>query len=131
MKKIVLVLALMFPNFAFADAYVTTVSDCDDAQMRAVLDNAAAEQGTVITIVECEQVEENKASVMTSRYANTWNHHYAPAYRPCENQMKPVSAVVRRDYFVRETIQEYKPVVKYVPSNRYVRVRPACDECGL
>ena len=132
MKKIVLVFALLFSNFAFADAYRTTVSSCNDAQMRAVLDSAAAEHGTVITIVECEDAGEQESSVMAQRYERaTWNNRYAHSYRPCESRMKPVSSVVRREYFVRETVQEYKPVIKYVPAGTYVRIRPVCDECDM
>ena len=125
MKKLFIVFALLFSNFAFADAYVATVSNCDDAQMRAALDNAAAEHRAVITVIECDRSVDNSA--MISSQARTWNR--ANAYRPCHNHMKPVTAVVRREYFVRETVQEYKPVIKYVPTNTYVRVRPACNEC--
>lgn len=128
MKKIVLIFALLFSTSALADAYIETVSDCDDAQMRVALDNAAAEHRAVITVVECEETETEKTVTMAPRYTRNWNNSYMNTYRPCD--AKPMSAVVNREYFVRETVQEYKPVVKYVPAGRYVRVRPACNECN-
>ncbi len=133
MKKFMFVLVALFSNFAFADYYRVTVPNCDAEQMRAALDSAAGESGAVITIVECEDATEETTTttVATQRYANTWDAPYAHGYRPCAYQPKPVSAVVRREYFVRETVQEYKPVIKYVPAGTYVRVRPACNECGM
>lgn len=129
MKKLIFVFAALFSSVAFADYYRVTVPNCDAEQMRAALDRAAAESGSVVTIVECESVNEEINT--TTRYQRTWDAPRMNAYRPCPYQMKPVSAVVNREYFVRETIQEYKPVIKYVPSNTYVRVRPACNECGM
>ena len=131
MKKFVLVFALLFSNFAFADAYVTKVSGCDESNMRAALDDATVEHRAVITIVECEETDEGPLLIAVPKQNRPGNSLYINAYRPCESRAKPVAAVVHREYFVRETVQEYKPVIKYVPSHRYVRVRPVCNECDM
>ena len=47
----------------------------------------------------------------------------------------PFEKVVNRDYFVRETIQVYQPVVTYVPAETYTTMRavesPKCNKCGF
>ena len=47
----------------------------------------------------------------------------------------PYEAVVKREFFVRETIQQYKPVVSYVPAGTYTTMRavetPKCNKCGF
>lgn len=131
MKKFVFIFVALCSNVAFADYYKVTVPNCDESQMRAALDRAAAERGSVVTVVECEDSEEETTTVTTSQtYTQTWGDAYeAPRY-PCESQLKPMSAVVNREYFVRETVQQYRPVVKYVPAGTYVRVRPVCNHCG-
>lgn len=47
----------------------------------------------------------------------------------------PYEAVVNREYFVRETVQQYKPVVSYVPAGSYTTMRavesPKCNKCGF
>lgn len=47
----------------------------------------------------------------------------------------PYEAVVNREYFVRETVQQYKPVVSYVPAGTYTTTRavsaPKCNKCGF
>ena len=97
--------------------------------MRAALDRAVAEHGSVVTIVECEDSEEETTTTTSQTYTQTWDEVYE-APRPCESQLRPMSAVVNREYFVRETVQQYRPVVRYVPSGTYVRVRPVCNHCG-
>lgn len=48
---------------------------------------------------------------------------------------EPFERVVNREYFVRETVQQYKPVVSYVPAGSYTTVRavatPKCNKCGF
>lgn len=48
---------------------------------------------------------------------------------------EPFTRVVNREYFVRETVQQYKPVVHYVPAGTYTTVReleaPKCNKCGF
>lgn len=124
MKKFVLLLvAALFSNFAVADVYVENVNDCDEMEMRAALDRATREHRAVITIVECDNgiVRTIKKTPDVPR----------PAVKPVVNQCvscgEPMEQVVNREYFVRETVQQYKPVVQYVPAGTYTRVKPACN----
>lgn len=46
----------------------------------------------------------------------------------------PYERVVNREYFVRETVQTYKPVIHYEPAGTYTTMRaieqtPKCNEC--
>lgn len=123
MKKFVLLslVAALFSTVANADVYRESIDTCDEGEMRAALDRATQDKRAVITIVECD-----KGIIRTTT---------KPAYT-----VKPVEVcdcdccdcekeeVVKREYFVRETVQTYKPVVKYVPAGTYTRVRPACDK---
>ena len=47
----------------------------------------------------------------------------------------PFERVVNRELFVRETVQQYKPVVTYVPAGTYTTVRaveaPKCNTCNF
>lgn len=126
MKKFVLLslIASMISTVAMADMYRETVDDCDAAEMRAALDRATRENRAVITIVECE----NGVVRTTTRPE--------PARRPVTRAVRETCGcvdcgvqeeVVKREYFVRETVQQYKPVVQYVPAGTYTRVKPACN----
>ncbi len=48
---------------------------------------------------------------------------------------EPFERVVNREYFVRETVQTYKPVIHYVPAGSYTTMRavetPKCTKCGF
>lgn len=48
---------------------------------------------------------------------------------------EPFEKVVDREYFVRETVQQYRPVVSYVPAGTYTTTRavsaPKCNKCGF
>ncbi len=120
MKKMLLmfVCAVVASASAFAsDYYKATINTCDEAQMRAALDKAAYTNRSVVTIIECENGVV-KTKTMPKPKCNTCN-----ACNTCE----PKEEVVKREYFVRETVQQYKPVVQYVPSGTYTRVRPTCN----
>lgn len=107
----------MFSTVAMADVYRESVDTCDEAEMRAALDRATSDNRAVITIVECDNgVVRTKTKSVAPVKANT-----------CDLGCPEKQAVVRREYFVRETVQTYKPVVKYVPSGTYTRVKPVCD----
>ena len=117
MKKFVLLVAILISNVAFADYYKTTVNSCDGEKMRAALDRATAEHRAVITIIECDN-----GIVRTIE---------KPAYdvkpvKTCGCGCETKQEVVKREYFVRETVQTYKPDVTYVPAGTYTRVKPAC-----
>ena len=121
MKKFVLLslVAALFSTVANADVYRESIDTCDEGEMRAALDRATQDKRAVITIVECD-----KGIIRTTT---------KPAYT-----VKPVEVcdcdccdcekeeVVKREYFVRETVQQYKPVVQYVPAGTYTRVKPTC-----
>ena len=121
MKKFVLfaLFAAMFTSFAAADVYRESTNDCDEAEMRAALDRATSKNRAVITIVECDngiiRTSEKPAVVMEKTSA------------PCGCGCDAREEVVKREYFVRETVQTYKPVVQYVPAETYTRVKPACN----
>ena len=128
MKKFVLMafLATFASGAVMADYYKTAVSNCDEAHMRAVLDESAADNRTVITVVECETTDESQTT-QTVTQTQTYNVapvyvYEAPVYQP-----RNVEAVVRREYFVRETVQQYQPVIRYVPTGTYTRVRKTCN----
>lgn len=122
MKKIVLLslVAALFAGTATADVYRESVNDCDEAEMRAALDRASASNRAVITIVECDNGVVRTIEKPAPRVAKTYS---APS-TCCGCEQK--EEVVKREYFVRETVQQYKPVVQYVPSGTYTRVKPTC-----
>lgn len=128
MKKFVLVCVALISNVAFADYYKTTVSNCDDAYMRAALDKAVVENRSVITVVECDITNDNAKKM----HQEPEMHPYVRLRGTCDYSQPATSdVVVRREYFVRETVQQYKPVVTYVPVGAYTRVRPVCQSCDL
>lgn len=120
MKKIVMfsLIAGLFSNVALSDAYIEKVNNCDESEMRAALDRATADKRAVITIVECD----NGIVRTVKKPAPT------PTHNTCGCGCAEKSAVVKREYFVRETVQTYKPVVQYVPADTYTRVKPVCDK---
>ena len=48
---------------------------------------------------------------------------------------QPYEAVVNREFFVRETVQQYRPVIHYEPAGTYTTMRavptPKCNKCGF
>lgn len=121
MKKIVFMsmfIALASVSaFASDNYYKTSINTCDEGEMRAALDKATSEKRAVITIVECEN------GVVTTR---VMKNEEKPGCC-CNTCGAPKEEVVKREYFVRETVQKYKPVVKYVPDGTYTRVKPVCN----
>lgn len=127
MKKFVLfsLIAGLMTGVSFADVYQESINTCDEAEMRAALDKATADKKAVITIIECDN------GVVRTKT------HSEPVVKPVlEKQAYKTSGcgyaqkeeVVKREYFVRETVQQYKPVVQYVPTTTYTRVKPACNK---
>jgi hypothetical protein len=121
MKKIVLfsLIAGLISSVAIADVYQESINTCDEAEMRAALDRATADKRAVITIVECDN-----GIVRTKTQAKPV---VKQSYNTCGCGCDKKEEVVKREYFVRETVQQYKPVVQYVPAGTYTRVKPACD----
>lgn len=121
MKKMFLVsvFAVFASLSAFAsDYYKETVYNCDESAMRAALDRATYENRSVITVIECENGVV-KTKTQPKPKCNSCN--------VCNTCGAPKEEVVKREYFVRETVQQYKPVVTYVPSGTYTRVKPTCN----
>lgn len=129
MKKFVLfsLIASLFSTVAIADMYRESIDTCDEAEMRAALDRATRDNRAVITIVECDngivrtttQPQPQPRKVEAKAEVNTCGC----ATCGCGTQEE----VVKREYFVRETVQQYKPVVQYVPAGTYTRVKPTCS----
>ena len=122
MKKFILLslVASLFSTVAMADMYRESVDSCDEGEMRAALDRATRNGRAVITIVECDNgvVRTTTKSAPTARVQTYSN--------ACDFGCGTQEQVVKREYFVRETVQQYKPVVHYVPAGTYTRVKPTC-----
>ena len=135
MKKFVLfsLVASLVSTVAVADMYRESVNTCDEAEMRAALDRATRENRAVITIVECDN-----GVVRTTTQAQPQPRVHAQANiqvsvaPACPNcgcmDCGTQEEVVKREYFVRETVQQYRPVVQYVPAGTYTRVKPTCTQ---
>lgn len=129
MKKSVLLslVAASFAGTAFAsDYYQIRTTDCRMESMQRVLDQATAERRAVITVVQCDKSTANENDVVV----RTVQSYDAPVVRgdDCAACARPVERVVNRQYFVRETVQQYRPVIKYVPDGAYTRVRAVCGD---
>lgn len=122
MKKFILLslVASLFSSVAMADMYRESVNSCDEGEMRAALDRATKNGRAVITIVECDNgiVRTTTKSAPMQRVQT-----YSGG---CDLGCGTQEEVVKREYFVRETVQQYKPVVQYVPAGTYTRVKPTC-----
>jgi len=122
MKKIGLMFLFMMIASASAfasDYYKETINTCDEAEMRAALDRATYENRSVITVIECDE------GIVRTR---TVKNDFKPRVATCDVCDEPKEEVVKREYFVRETVQQYKPVVTYVPAGTYTRVKPTCNK---
>ena len=121
MKKFVLLslIASMFSTIAVADVYRESLNTCDEYEMRAALDRAAATKRAVITIVECDNGIVRTIEKPAPKALKPYN--------TCGCSCDKYEEVVKREYFVRETVQQYEPVVQYVPTTTYTRVKPACN----
>ena len=124
MKKIALMFLCVSLCGGAASAsgyYKTQINTCDESEMRAALDRATAEKRAVITIVECDN------GIVRTR---TVQNDAKPSCgcNTCGKCGEMKEEVIKREYFVRETVQKYKPVVQYVPAGTYTRVKPACDK---
>lgn len=127
MKKIFLfsVLSVFCASVALASDmlpaggyYETSTQNCDMTAMHDVLDNATASRRAVITVVKCAPRVVAPAPVV----------EFADA---CIDCAAPVERVTSRRVYVEETIQQYRPVVHYVPAGTYTRTRRVCNECDM
>lgn len=124
MKRFVLfsLIAALFSFSANADVYRESINTCDEGEMRAALDRATQNKRAVITVVECD-----KGIVRTITKPTYTVKPAEVCDCDCGCGCNEKEEVVKREYFVRETVQTYKPVVKYVPAGTYTRVKPACN----
>ncbi len=122
MKKIVAlsIMGIMATVCANADYYETYTTNCDMNAMRAELNRAVAENRAVITKITCENTIAEPVVVAEP----------APIVFDDASCGEPFERVVNREYFVRETVQQYKPVVHYEPAGTYTTMRAVCDEFG-
>ena len=111
--SIIGILASVSANAEYVELHTT---NCDMNAMRAELNRAVAEHRAVITKVVCE--EATAEPVVVEPIATE---------EPCG---EPFERVVNREYFVRETVQQYKPVVHYEPAGTYTTMRAVCDDEG-
>lgn len=130
MKKAMLLslFAAMFVGRAIAsDYYEVRTNDCGHASMRAALDRATADRRAVVTVVKCEKssLRGNELAARATTKSSVPEIAHCGCDRGCG---RPVEEVVSRQYFVRETVQKYRPVVKYVPDGTYTRTRPVCGD---
>ena len=120
MKKTGLIFLFMVLCSSVASAsnyYKTTINTCDEGEMRAALDRATSEKRAVITVVECDN-----GVVKTHTIQNEKPNCGCNACGEAKEE------VIKREYFVRETVQKYKPVIKYVPDGTYTRIKPTCNQ---
>ena len=96
--------------------YETRTQNCDMAAMQETLDRATADRRAVITVVKC--APRTAAPVVEMDNA-------------CMDCGAPIERVVERRVYVEETVQQYRPVVHYVPTGTYTRTRHICNECDM
>ena len=91
--------------------------NCDINYMREQLDRAVAKHHAVITSVICDK------DVVVKE----------PVVEPVAQCGETIERIVNREYFVRETVQTYRPVVHYELADTYTTMRFVCDDanCGM
>lgn len=97
--------------------YETESHNCDMAAMQETLDNATAEHRAVITVVKCAP---RPVVVPVIELEDV-----------CIDCAAPVEQVIDRRVYVEETVQQYRPVMHYVPSGTFTRTRRVCNECNM
>ena len=120
MKKILAlsIVGIMASVAAYADYYETRTGNCDMNAMRVELNRAVADKRAVITKIVCEETTAEPVVVEE------------PELVVEESCGEPFERVINREYFVRETVQQYKPVVHYEPAGTYTTMRTVCGDTG-
>ena len=126
MKKILAlsIVGILASVAAHADYYETQTGNCDMNAMRVELNRAVADHRAVITKIVCEETNVETEPVMISEPV------IAEPVVAAETCGEPFERVVNREYFVRETVQQYKPVVHYEPAGSYTTMRAVCGDFG-
>ena len=119
MKKIfaLSIVGIMATVSANAEYVELHTGNCDMNSMRAELNRAVAGHHAVITKIVCDESVEVPVLVSEPVATN-------------ETCGEPFEEVVNREYFVRETVQQYKPVVTYEPAGSYTTMRAVCGDNG-
>lgn len=120
MKKIfaLSIVGIMASVAANAEYIELHTSNCDLNSMRAELNRAVADHRAVITKIVCDM------PVVTEEPMNS---EFMADEESCG---EPFERIVNREYFVRETVQQYKPVVHYEPAGTYTTTRAVCGDMG-
>ena len=123
MKKIfaLSIVGILASVSARADYFEFRTNNCDMNSMRAELNRAVADKRAVITKVVCEESVAEPVVVAEPEIVE-------PVVGTTCGE--PFERVVNREYFVRETVQQYKPVVHYEPAGSYTTMRAVCDDEG-
>ena len=113
MKKIIAlsVIGVFSVCAARADYVELRTNHCDLRYMMTQLNRAVAKNHAVITNVVCEKPVKQEQPIVQQTQCD-----------------KSVERVVNREYFVRETVQTYRPVVHYEPLDTYTTMRAVCDD---
>ncbi|MBD5400520.1 hypothetical protein HDR61_02105 [bacterium] len=131
-KMLMIVMMALMPVVAMASDmrpaggyYETRSASCDMAAMQNTLDNATADRRAVITVVKCNPRPAARTVVARPAAASAYVGDV------CIDCVVPIERVVSRRTYVEETVQQYRPVVAYVPAGRYTRTRRVCNECDM
>jgi len=109
--------------------YETRAENCDMNAMRARLDQATADRRAIITVVKCAPAPSDAAHMSDKMDIVELDGGCGCA--GCAGCAAPAERVIDRRVYVEETVQQYRPVVHYVPAGTYTRTRPACNECDM
>lgn len=107
--------------------YETESADCDMNAMRAELDRATAARRAVITVVRCAP----RAAALDAVWDASYGAEYEVFDDGCTDCTAPIERVIDRRVYVEETVQQYRPVLHYVPAGTYSRTRQICNECEM
>lgn len=117
-------LCLMCAFDAFGGGYYEfDTHNCNPNAMRAQLDYAAADTNAVITVARCDE----KIAPAVVAKMPAYDRDSVMVDYSCGKCGHEIERVVDRQYFVRETVQAYRPVVRYAPAGTYTRTRAVCD----
>lgn len=107
--------------------YETESADCDMNAMRAELDRATAARRAVITVVRCAP----RAAARDAVWDASYGAEYDVFDDVCTDCTATIERVIDRRVYVEETVQQYRPVLHYVPAGTYSRTRQICNECEM
>lgn len=112
--SIIGILASVSANAEYVELHTT---NCDLNSMRAELNRAVASHHAVITKIVCDAPVVVEKPIVEAEVIKTDD--------TCGESFE---RVVNREYFVRETVQQYKPVVHYEPAGTYTTMRAVCAD---